>query len=94
MSANATAGTVAGAAIVVVVALAPKVYDRLTGKSHDDADTAALISSGAGSVTAAAVALLGTMAEDRDRCEAQLAAANARIDELGQRLDALHPPTN
>lgn len=92
MSANATAGTVAGAAAVAVIALAPKVYDRLTGKSHDDADTAALISSGAGSVTAAAVALLGTMAEDRDQCRAELAAANARIDELGQRIDALHLP--
>ena len=101
MSANATAGTVAGAAAVAVIALAPKVYDRLIGRNHEDADTAAILSSGAGSVASAAIALLATMAEDRDACRADLAEANtrlddanARIDDLGKRFDALHPGTH
>lgn len=94
MPANATAGTVAGAAFVAVIALAPKVYDRITGKNHDDADTAAILSSGAGSVTCAALALLETMSDDRDACRAELAEANARIDDLGKRIDALHPGTH
>ncbi len=75
-----TDATVIGAIIGAVVGVAPRVYDKVTGKRHEDADTASLVSAGAGSVTAAALALLDQVQEERNSCQLQLAAANARID--------------
>jgi len=75
-----TDATVVGAIVGAIVGVAPRVYDRITGKRHEDADTAALVGAGAGSVTAAAMALLDQVQEDRNACRVELAAANDRID--------------
>ena len=75
-----TDATVVGAIIGTIVGVAPRVYDRITGKRHEDADTAALVGAGAGSVTAAAMALLDQVQEERNTCRVELAAANGRID--------------
>lgn len=75
-----TDATVVGAVIGTVVGVAPRVYDRITGKHHEDADSAALVGAGAGSVTAAAMSLLDQVQEERNTCRLELAAANERID--------------
>ena len=75
-----TDATVVGAVIGTIVGVAPRVYDRITGKRHEDADTASLVSAGAGSVTAAAMALLDQVQEERNTCRSDLAAANERIN--------------
>ena len=75
-----TDATIVGAVVGAIVGVAPRVYDRITGRRHEDADTAALVGAGAGSVTAAAMALLEQVQEERTTCRAELAAANERID--------------
>lgn len=75
-----TDATVVGAVIGTIVGVAPRVYDRITGKRHEDADSAALVGAGAGSVTAAAMALLDQVREERNTCRLELAAASERID--------------
>ena len=87
--------TIIGAVIGLTVAVAPKVYEKITGRRHEEADTASIVAGGAGSVTAAALALLeeGTAERARSReaeakCQIALEKANARIDHLEARLDA------
>lgn len=75
-----TDATVVGAIVGAIVGVAPRVYDRITGKRHEDADSAALVGAGAGSVTAAAMALLDQVQEERNTCRLELAAANERIN--------------
>ena len=75
-----TDATLVGAVIGTIVGVAPRVYDRITGKRHEDAASAALVGAGAGSVTAAAMALLDQVREERNTCRLELAAANERID--------------
>ena len=75
-----TDATVVGAVIGTIVGVAPRVYDRITGRRHEDADSAALVGAGAGSVTAAAMALLDQVQGERTTCQAALTAANERID--------------
>ena len=75
-----TDATIVGAIVGAIVGVAPRVYDRITGKRHEDADSAALVGAGAGSVTAAAMALLDQVQEERNTCRLELAAANERID--------------
>ena len=75
-----TDATLVGAVIGTIVGVAPRVYDRITGKRHEDADSAALVGAGAGSVTAAAMALLDQVQEERTTCQAAFTAANERID--------------
>lgn len=86
-----TDATIVGAVVATVVGIAPRAFDRLTGRRHDDADTAALVSTGAGAVTSAALALLEQVQEERDTCRADLAAVNARCDALERRIADLHP---
>ena len=75
-----TDATIVGAVVGAIVGVAPRVYDRITGRKHEDADSAALVGAGAGSVTAAAMALLDQVQEERTTCRLELAAANERID--------------
>jgi len=75
-----TDATIVGAMVGAIVGVAPRVYDRITGRRHEDADTASLVSAGAGSVTVAAMALLDQVQEERTTCQVALAAANERID--------------
>lgn len=79
-----TSATLAGAIVAVIVASAPHIIDRIMGRRRDDADATESVGAAAGSVTAAAIALLDQMRADRDQCRAELAALNERID-------ALHP---
>jgi len=79
-----TSATIAGAIVAVIVASAPRIIDRVLGRRRDDADATESVGAAAGSVTAAAIALLDQMRADRDQCRAELAALNERID-------ALHP---
>lgn len=79
-----TSATLAGAIVAVIVASAPRIIDRVLGRRRDDADATESVGAAAGSVTAAAIALLDQMRADRDQCRAELAALNERID-------ALHP---
>ena len=92
-----TDATLVGAVIGTIVGVAPRVYDRITGKRHEDADSAALVGAGAGSVTAAAMALLDQVREERNTCRLELAAANERIDaglaeleKLRRQVETLH----
>lgn len=87
-----TDATIVGAVVGAIVGVAPRVYDRLAGRKHEEADTAALVGAGAGSVTAAAMALLDQVQEERNTCHAHLAAANARIDALEAVVATLTPP--
>ena len=75
-----TDATIVGAVVGAIVGVAPRVYDRITGRKHEDADSAALVGAGAGSVTAAAMALLDQVQEEHTTCRLELAAANERID--------------
>ncbi len=76
-----TDATIVGAVIGTIVGVVPRVYDRLAGHRHEEADTAALIGAGAGSVTSAAMALVDEIRAERNTCRLELAAANERIDD-------------
>ena len=81
------ATTVAGIGSGLALVLAPKVWERLTGRRKDAADGATVLSTGASAVTSAALALLEQHEEDAQaaraaeaKCRVDLAAANQRID--------------
>lgn len=78
---DVTVGLV-GAATAVAATLAPKIWDKIAGGRKEAQDGAAVLAGGASEVTAAALALLERMQQDRDDCRAELARVNARIDEM------------
>lgn len=90
MTNGATNGTLIGAAVAALVTLVPRAFDRLTGRKGDDADAAEALSTGAGAVTSAAMAMVDRLQESEAHCRLDLAAANARIDALEERITALH----
>ena len=75
-----TDATIVGAVVGAIVGVVPRIYDRLAGHRHEEADTAALVGAGAGSVTSAAMALVDEIRAERNTCRLELAVANARID--------------
>lgn len=81
-----TDATIIGGLVGGAIAVAPKLFDRLTGRDHDHADTAAIVAGGAGSVTAAALAVMEVVRSERDTCRTELAAAMERIDAIEARL--------
>lgn len=88
--------TLLGAGVGSIIALAPRVFDRITGRKKDAADGAEVLSTGAGAVTTAALALLEQHREDADRareaeerCLRRLEAVNARCEVLEERVRVL-----
>lgn len=100
MMPTGTSATLLGGFVGSLIALGPKVFDKLTGKKKDAADGATVISTGASAVTTAALALLAQHQEDADRardaeerCQVRLGEVSARCDKLEHQvlqLSALH----
>ena len=91
-----------GALSAVAATIAPRVWDKATGGKRDAQDGAAVLAGGASDVTAAALAVLEQMRADRDecrreladqdqRCRAEIAELRAEVEANRRRLEELHP---
>lgn len=89
MAEGTTNATLIGAVVAGVTVLAPVVWNTLTGRKRGEADSAEVVAQGAGSVTAAALALLTASNEEHERTRVREARCQAQLDELGVRCSAL-----